>query len=168
MLPHLVFSHSHELICLFIISISSVRVLCNMFWLYSLPPTLPRSNLLLHSSKFVCFICLFVFQIHPNKFVLPKYYWIYGLPVVLDQLSRGYTLRENWLPQYQLLTVANSSTHRVGVYAQLSCTRWYLVLIELPQALCILSHPLWFYMCTCPTVSKRIWFLVVVHFLWLL
>jgi hypothetical protein len=88
--------------------ISSLRIPCNVFWLcliplqcFPNPPTLPY----LSNNVFIYFP-------DQNKFVLPKYFWTCGLPVEHGQLTRGYTLRENWLSLFQKLTTANGSTAR--------------------------------------------------------
>lgn len=47
--------------------------------------------------------------------MLPKYYWICGIPMEHEILTRSYTLRENCLSLFQQLTLTNNFTTRVGI-----------------------------------------------------
>lgn len=88
--------------------------------------------------------------------MLPKYFWVCGLPLECDRL----TLRENCLS----LSLAGGETS-----CPLSLSLWWdLVRLEPIQALCRLSPLLWVYLCRWPAVSGRCCFLVVLHPLWFL
>lgn len=90
--------------------------------------------------------------------MLPKYFWVYGLPLECDRLTRGYTFRVNCL---------SPSLARGETSCPLSLW-WDLVQLEPAQALCMLSPLQWVYLCWWPAVSGRCCFLVVLHPLWFL
>lgn len=90
--------------------------------------------------------------------MLPKYFWVYGLPLECDRLTRGYTFRENCL---------SPSSARGETSCPLSLW-WDLVQLEPAQALCMLPPLQWVYLCRWPAVSGRCCFLVVLHPLWFL
>lgn len=117
--------------------ISYLRILCSVFWSYSPPPsaTLPRSipTLAIHST-----LCPFKNNIQ-DQFVLCKYSWVCGL-------TRGYTLRENWLCSQQLTVSSKSSflgwdfMPRVPLHAGI----WFSFGL---QRSCVCHHKLlWIYM----------------------
>lgn len=90
--------------------------------------------------------------------MLPKYFWVHGLPLECDRLTRGYTFRENCL---------SPSSARGETSCPLSLW-WDLVQLEPAQALCMLPPLQWVYLCRWPAVSGRCCFLVVLHPLWFL
>lgn len=79
-----------------------------------------------------------IFFLHWNKVVLPKYSWIYNLPLECGQLIRGDTLRVNCLSISQQIKIPHSSMaevrdsisplmhgfHLVCAYTCRSCTCW--------------------------------------------
>jgi hypothetical protein len=78
-------------------------------------------------------------------------------------LGNIFTLPENCTSISKQLTIKNSSTARVKMFAKLPFLCWGgFVWLVLGQLLCKLVELMLFYMCSCPGVFKTC-FLVVIH-----